>query len=362
VADLFKYRIDHVGSLPRPTELLQARAAHRTGGLDDAGLRAAEDDAVAAVLVWQKKLTTSQVTDGEYRRSSTEAVVTEQVDGFTPRAGSPSSGAVPRLPWTVTGKVEARGRLAAQELAFIQEHTGHTPKLVLPAPGYLALGCFDAAGPYTDVAELGAALASVVRAEIEALVAGGLRYLLLADVGYAALLDVAERARLREHGSDPDELLATKLAVDTAALADLDLPEDVRIGIHLSRGGGFAGSTGEIDAAAAGTLVDTLPVHRYVLEYHDDQARTAAPLSLLAGRKDVCIGVVPVGPPLGNIDETLAHIDEAIEVLGDDVDLGLSPHRGFAPTADSTEHSLEYAHQVIERVETLATMVWGNEA
>jgi len=40
------YRADHVGSLLRPRALLDARARHRAGELDDAGLREAEDTAI----------------------------------------------------------------------------------------------------------------------------------------------------------------------------------------------------------------------------------------------------------------------------------------------------------------------------
>ena len=35
------FRADHVGSLLRPPELLDARARHASGALDDDGLRAA---------------------------------------------------------------------------------------------------------------------------------------------------------------------------------------------------------------------------------------------------------------------------------------------------------------------------------
>ena len=49
------FRADHVGSLLRPPALLDARARHRAGDLDDVGLRAAEDtairDAVALLVV-----------------------------------------------------------------------------------------------------------------------------------------------------------------------------------------------------------------------------------------------------------------------------------------------------------------------
>lgn len=44
------FRADHVGSLLRPPALLDARARHRAGDLDDAGLREAEDTAIRDVV------------------------------------------------------------------------------------------------------------------------------------------------------------------------------------------------------------------------------------------------------------------------------------------------------------------------
>ena len=41
------FRADHVGSFLRPQRLLQARAQHQEGRLDDAGLRAVEDECIA---------------------------------------------------------------------------------------------------------------------------------------------------------------------------------------------------------------------------------------------------------------------------------------------------------------------------
>ena len=40
------FRADHVGSLLRPERLRQARADHKAGTIDDAELRAVEDDAI----------------------------------------------------------------------------------------------------------------------------------------------------------------------------------------------------------------------------------------------------------------------------------------------------------------------------
>src|SRR5919112_4221321 len=64
------FRADHVGSLLRPQRLLEARAAHADGRLDDEELRAVEDDAIREVVKMQEAVGLRTVTDGELRRAS----------------------------------------------------------------------------------------------------------------------------------------------------------------------------------------------------------------------------------------------------------------------------------------------------
>src|SRR3954465_7519516 len=64
------FRADHVGSLLRPQRLLEARAAHQDGKLDDEELRAVEDDAIREVVKLQEDVGLRTATDGEFRRSS----------------------------------------------------------------------------------------------------------------------------------------------------------------------------------------------------------------------------------------------------------------------------------------------------
>ncbi|HEY7208576.1 MAG TPA: hypothetical protein VH416_10045, partial [Gaiellaceae bacterium] len=64
------FRADHVGSLLRPPELLAARARHAAGELDDAGLRAVEDEAIRDAVALQRDVGLQSATDGEFRRTS----------------------------------------------------------------------------------------------------------------------------------------------------------------------------------------------------------------------------------------------------------------------------------------------------
>ena len=65
-----RFRAEQVGSLLRPPELLQARAAHAEGRLPLDELRAIEDRAIAQALAMQRRIGIDILTDGELRRGS----------------------------------------------------------------------------------------------------------------------------------------------------------------------------------------------------------------------------------------------------------------------------------------------------
>ncbi len=64
------FRADHVGSLLRPQDLLEARARFAAGEIDAAELRGIEDEAIADVVRLQGDVGLRTATDGEFRRAS----------------------------------------------------------------------------------------------------------------------------------------------------------------------------------------------------------------------------------------------------------------------------------------------------
>jgi 5-methyltetrahydropteroyltriglutamate--homocysteine methyltransferase len=64
------FRADHVGSLLRPPELLEARESFAAGRISADELRAIEDEAIRAVVRMQKDVGLQSATDGEFRRAS----------------------------------------------------------------------------------------------------------------------------------------------------------------------------------------------------------------------------------------------------------------------------------------------------
>src|SRR5262245_43976977 len=72
------FRADHIGSLLRPAELVEARHAHAAADQ----VRALEDRHIERVLARQAELDLPVVTDGELRRLNFMSDLTDAVDGF----------------------------------------------------------------------------------------------------------------------------------------------------------------------------------------------------------------------------------------------------------------------------------------
>src|SRR5437773_8247722 len=83
-----RFRAEQVGSLLRPAELLQARAAHGESKISLEELRAKEDHAIRQALEKQRRVGIDNLSDGEMRRGSWATGMAEAVQ----RIGAPRVG------------------------------------------------------------------------------------------------------------------------------------------------------------------------------------------------------------------------------------------------------------------------------
>src|ERR671934_3015197 len=81
------FRADHVGSLLRPSQLLQARDDAAAGRIDADELRAREDDAIREIVRKQEEVGLQSATDGEFRRGSWHMDFIYELDGITKEPG-----------------------------------------------------------------------------------------------------------------------------------------------------------------------------------------------------------------------------------------------------------------------------------
>ncbi len=353
MADNYKFRIDHHGSLIRPAELHTARAAFTAGTLDRDGLVAVENQAVSDAVLMQRKLNLSVVTDGEFRRADFRSAVIEAVSGFAPSRENGSGTGF--TAWEVADKVVPAGTLVADDVAFAGAQTLIAPKATLPSPAYLVAHAYTAktAEYYETPEELGAVLAGIIRDEIDVLVARGVKYIQLDNPDYARFygqpLD----------GWTPEIPLEVLLGIDAAVVELVDRPDDVRIalspdwGEHRDHG---------IDRDIAEKILGSLPYDRFLLPHHTQHIVDQDLVSLVPKHIDLALGVVSaLTPALESVGDIMARFDAAAAVK-DLEDLAVSPHRGFEPASyRPASMTIEQQRKKLEHVETIARMCWGNE-
>jgi len=360
------HRADHVGSLLRPRELLEARR----DGADPDRLRALEDAHVMRVLAKQRELGFDVFTDGELRRRNFMSDFTEAVEGFDLSGAidrSWQSGGAAAPPSSVTGVVNATlrpvRRLTAHELPFLRAHAPGTVKMTLPsATQFPAIaykrGVTDAV--YPTPSDLLWAIVDIMRQEMAALAADGVPYMQIDAPRYSYYVDPKWRRWIQsEMKMDPDTALDEAIRADNACLEAARRP-GVLLAMHLCRGNNRSHwyAEGGYDPVAE-KLFGGLQVDRFLLEYDDERSGTFAPLRFVPRGTSVVLGLVSSKrPQLESKSALLARIDEAARYVPLER-LALSPQCGFASTMEGNLLSEDDQWAKLRLVVETAREVWG---
>ena len=362
------FRADHVGSMLRPKELLEARARRQRGEITAEQLREAEDAAIGKAVLKQEEVGLEGITDGEFRRAYFHIDFLEHLKGVVIRGGIPikfrsASGerefAPPRM--ETVGRIERVRQIAVEDFAFLRQKTGRTAKLCIPSPTMLHFrggrkGISEEV--YPEIEDFFADLARAYREEIAALAAAGCTYLQLDDTNLAYLCDPAMRERTREIGEDPDQLprLYARIINDSIA----SRPPEMTICIHLCRGNFRSSWVAEGGyEPVAEVLFNELDVDGYFLEYDDERSGDFAPLRFVPKEKMVVLGLVSSKvPELEPKDELKHRIDEAARYVPME-QLSLSPQCGFSSTVEGNEITEDDQMAKLGLVVETAGEVWG---
>jgi 5-methyltetrahydropteroyltriglutamate--homocysteine methyltransferase len=358
------FRADHVGSLLRPPELREARAAVAAGTLGAAQLKAVEDDCVRAAVARQESIGLRAVTDGEYRRDFWHLDFMSQLDGVgttAPVGMVFQADDVPPMA-TITAKVRCTKPIMVDHFAFLSSAATAIPKLTIPSPAMLHMrGGRNAVShrAYPDLGEFWRDAAAAYRAAIGHIAAAGCRYLQLDDVSWAYLCDPKVRDNFRANGDDPSTLPRIYADLINDALAER--PAGMAVTMHTCRGnfrstwfaaGGYADPVME---AMFSTRVDA-----YFMEWDTDRAGGFEPLRLLPPDKTVVLGLVTTkSGALEPTDTLRRRIDEAAKFVPLER-LCLSPQCGFASTHHGNTLTEDEQWRKLERVVEVARDVWGD--
>ena len=362
------FRADHVGSLLRTPELLEARAKHHQGQLTAEQLREVEDAAIRKAVALQEEVGLHGVTDGEYRRTFFHVDFLEKLDGVAVTGGMPVKFhshteevefSPPKL--EVVDTIQHSRPIQSQDFDFLKSVTKRTPKVCIPSPTMLHFrggrkGVSEKA--YPDMEDFFADLSSAYAEEIRQLAERGCRYLQMDDTNLAYLCDPAMRERTRQIGEDPDALprLYAKIINDAIAAK----PADMTVCVHLCRGNFQSAWVAEGGyEPVAEVLFNELNVDGYFLEYDDERSGDFQPLRFVPKGKRVVLGLVSSKvPELEPKDDIKRRIDEAARFVDLD-DLALSPQCGFSSTVEGNKITEDQERAKLGLVVEVADEVWS---
>jgi methionine synthase II (cobalamin-independent) len=362
-----KYRADHIGSLLRPAELLQARNTNS----DTAQLRALEDKHILRVIERQKDLGFKIFTDGELRRGNFMSDFNDAVEGIdegvavarTWQTGTGPSSRPSMVPGTVVGKIKQTRRLTGHEFAFVKQHSPGDVKVTLPTVNqfpaiYYKKGISDKVYPtYSDFLQ---DIVPIVKAEIAALVNEGAQYVQIDAPRYSYYIDPKWRSYVKtEMGLDPEQALDEAIRVDNACVEGAKRPGTI-LAIHLCRGNNRSQwyAEGGYDAIAE-KLFGRLNVDAFLLEYESERAGTFEPLRFVPPGKTVVLGLVSSKlAELESEDQLARRIEEASKYVPLE-NLAISPQCGFASTMEGNLLTEDQQWQKLKLVIDTARRVWG---
>jgi len=200
----------------------------------------------------------------------------------------------------------------------------------------------------------------IIKAEIQALLKDGVKYIQIDAPRYSYYIDPKWRAWLRDDfGVDPDQSLDEAVQVDNACF-DAARRAGITVAIHLCRGNNQSHwyAEGGYDAIAE-KLFAELRVDRFLLEYDDARSGGFEPLRFVPRGKLVVLGLVSSKvAALEAATELRRRIDEAARYVPLD-ELALSPQCGFASTMEGNLVTEDDQWAKLQLVADTARAVWG---
>ena len=358
------FRADHVGSLLRPPELKQARAAKLPGEK----LREIEDRCIRQAVALQESAGLQSITDGEFRRAfwhvdfltGFEGIVATQGQYALKFHGEGGAESETRSMMVVNGKVRRTRPVMVDHFSFLKKTTKKTAKLCIPAPTYMHMRggrkvVNEAA--YPDVEEFWNDITMAYQQEIADLAKAGLEYLQIDDVSFATLCDEGIRAQVRRDGEDPDKLPAKYARVITGLLKNK--PKSMAVTMHTCRGNHASMWMAEGGYDAVAEAIFQTAVDGFFLEYDTARAGGFEPLRFVPKGKKVVLGLISTKTPrLEDKNQLKKRIEEAARYVPLE-NLCLSPQCGFASSEVGNKLTEDDQKRKLALAVEVAHEVWG---
>ncbi|OCB90119.1 UROD/MetE-like protein [Sanghuangporus baumii] len=362
------YRAEHLGSLKRPAQLLQKRAAFEKGGCTNEDLKPIEDKAINAIVDMQREVGMKAITD----------VPLHMLMDYVPDVaafkklnfhGGDSYVCENKLKRTKPFYIDQFQALKASTKP--EEHK--SLKLTMCAPEWYHLRHGEYAYPkdvYKNDDEYFEDVALAYRQELAELYSIGCRNIQIDDplLAYFCATSMIQGME-EERDIDHEALLDTYIRAYNKCLEGR--PKDMVAGLHLCRGNfkdGVHFSEGGYDRIAI-KLFNEINVDCYYLEYDTERAGTFEPLKFLPKHKTVVLGLVSSKvPKLEDPVELKARVEQAARIIADGDpkrtyedalnQICISPQCGFASHAEGNLVTEDDVRKKLSLVVHTAKAIW----
>jgi 5-methyltetrahydropteroyltriglutamate--homocysteine methyltransferase len=362
---------DHVGSLLRPPELLEARQRLADGELEPSAFKRIEDQAIRDAVALQESTGIPVVTDGELRRESFQSELTASSTGFSGVSidawlwGAWYSDAVGDLTverpeqLAVVGTVQKRRNLAAEDFTFLRSITDRTTKVTLPSPSLFAnLWSPELSSEaYPTLDAFLSDVTEILADEVRELARLGCTYIQLDAPHYPLLVEERWRDFYESRGWTVDSWLQRGIALDNHVIA---AAPGVTFGFHLCRGNQgsrwlVSGDYGPIAAQVLGGI----HANRLLLEYDDERSGGFEPLEHVRPEAMVMLGLVTTKTGREEtVDDLRARVMDAANFVSLDR-LGVSTQCGFSTSIVGNAISVEDERKKLGVLAATADAIWG---
>ncbi|WUI04124.1 cobalamin-independent methionine synthase II family protein [Spirillospora sp. NBC_00431] len=362
-----RYPAQVIGSLLRPSYLMEARNSFANGEASATDLKQAEDRAVDQLIGMQEAAGLDIITDGEMRRSVYFGPLVDAVDGID-RVESQvlpfrdQSGPNPvDIRTAITGKMKRRHSVVAEEYVYARARARKPLKVTVPSPMmvWTVWSAQHSTGAYSDPFEACADAVDVIRAEVLELARLGCTYIQVDAAETGALVD----PRIQEWSASVQGMSAERMLTEGVEMIDAcvaDVP-GVHFGLHLCRGNapGVWLSEGGYDEIASEVFSRTPHFDTYLLEYDDDRSGSFQALSAVPDDKQVVLGLVSSKrEELESAESLHSRISEAGKYFPQE-QMALSTQCGFASGIDGNPISDRTQEAKLRRVAEVAHSVWN---
>jgi methionine synthase II (cobalamin-independent) len=345
---------DIVGSFLPPCYLEKARADVQAGEIPREDLTRIENQAIRNLVLRQKALGLSVLTDGAFRQ---DAGPEGFLLGFAGVERAAGTGCL-----RLTGRLSADGHPVVEHFRFLQalEDPYTTARPTIPAPAQCLIQLVLPANlphtqqhyPHRDV--LLDDLVQSYRRVIADLYAAGCRTLLLDDPTWSLLADPLAQPLLEVDADGLEALRAQCLAVNELALADK--PSDLTVTTRIRRNGPTTRWT--YGGHGAEQLFRRSRADAFHLSFDPARGDSFAPLQAIPEGKQVVLGLISTSTPLWEDQEPIAAcIRRAARYVPLDR-LSLSPQGGFSAHGRGVRLTEREQWARLAQAKEIAASVW----